>query len=71
MERKLERIETTYQGNVVEISASWLARMGIYEVSVWFNPDGGSRNIGHKTMNMTPVQWDVWKQQVELALKGR
>lgn len=58
-----ERFETEYQGNKVEISASWLAPLGIYEVVVWFNPDGGSRHIGHKTMNMSPVQWDGYRQQ--------
>lgn len=64
-----ERIETTYAGNVVEISASWLGSK--YEVVVHFNPDGGSRNIGHKTMHMTPAQWDAFKSSIERAIEAK
>ncbi len=61
-----ERIETTYAGNVVEISASWLGSR--YEVVVHFNPDGGSLNIGHKTMYMSPSQWETWRSGIALAI---
>lgn len=62
-----ERIETTYAGNVVEVSASWLGSR--YEVVVHFNPDGGSRNIGHKTMYMSPSQWEAWRGGIARAIE--
>lgn len=64
----ITRIETTYKGNAVYVSASWIAPRGQYEVGVHFNMEGGSKNIGHKTMYMAPAQWEAWRQQFERLL---